>query len=102
MAYCLMGLFDVNMPLLYGEGTKAFTRLQEEIIRTSTDQSIFLGAGKADDLMSWQGQCVPHTLFVSWFNVRSYSFDMLSTLRAHPRNSIPFLTISATDSDPPI
>ncbi|KAE9371714.1 HET-domain-containing protein, partial [Stipitochalara longipes BDJ] len=26
-AYCLLGLFDVNMPLLYGEGTKAFRRL---------------------------------------------------------------------------
>ncbi|KAI1263028.1 HET-domain-containing protein [Xylariaceae sp. FL1019] len=31
-AYCLMGLFDVNMPLLYREGKKAFfIRLQEEI-----------------------------------------------------------------------
>ncbi|KAK3374745.1 heterokaryon incompatibility protein-domain-containing protein [Podospora didyma] len=39
-AYCLMGLFDVHMPLIYGEGQKAFRRLQEEIIRTSTDQSI--------------------------------------------------------------
>jgi hypothetical protein len=29
------------MPLLYGEGRKAFTRLQEEIIKRSTDQSIF-------------------------------------------------------------
>ena len=28
-AYCLMGLFDVNMPLLYGEGRKAFSRLQQ-------------------------------------------------------------------------
>jgi hypothetical protein len=35
------GIFDVNMPLLYGEGRKAFTRLQEEIIKRSTDQSIF-------------------------------------------------------------
>jgi len=26
-AYCLMGLFDVNMPLLYGEGHKAFLDL---------------------------------------------------------------------------
>ena len=34
MAYCLMGLFDINMPLLYGEGDKAFFRLQEEILRT--------------------------------------------------------------------
>ena len=24
VAYCLLGLFDVNMPLLYGEGEKAF------------------------------------------------------------------------------
>lgn len=40
-AYCLMGLFDVNMPLLYGEGRKAFRRLQEEIIRRSDDPSIF-------------------------------------------------------------
>jgi len=40
LAYCLLGLFDVNMPLLYGEGIKAFERLQEEIMRHSTDQSI--------------------------------------------------------------
>ena len=35
MAYSLLGLFDVNMPLLYGEGTKAFLRLQQEIIKQS-------------------------------------------------------------------
>ncbi|KAG6995749.1 hypothetical protein G7Y79_00042g078540 [Physcia stellaris] len=41
IAYCLMGLFGVNMPLLYGEEDKAFIRLQEEIIRDSDDHSIF-------------------------------------------------------------
>lgn len=41
MAYCLLGIFDVNMPLLYGEEQKAFQRLQEEIIRTTPDSSIF-------------------------------------------------------------
>ena len=41
MAYCLLGIFDVNMPMLYGEGPKAFMRLQEEIIKTSNDLSIF-------------------------------------------------------------
>jgi len=41
VAYCLLGLFDVNMPLLYGEGTKAFIRLQEEILKNSDDQSLF-------------------------------------------------------------
>ena len=39
-AYCLLGIFGINMPLLYGEGDRAFQRLQEEIIRTSTEQTI--------------------------------------------------------------
>ncbi|RYP71344.1 hypothetical protein DL769_004712 [Monosporascus sp. CRB-8-3] len=41
VAYCLMGIFDVNMPLLYGEGQKAFIRLQEEIMKYSDDHSLF-------------------------------------------------------------
>ncbi|KAH8590594.1 heterokaryon incompatibility protein-domain-containing protein, partial [Bisporella sp. PMI_857] len=41
IAYCVLGIFDVNMPLLYGEGQKAFIRLQEEIIKVSDDHSIF-------------------------------------------------------------
>ncbi|EXF75735.1 HET domain-containing protein [Colletotrichum fioriniae PJ7] len=41
VAYCLLGIFDVNMPLIYGEGVKAFWRLQEAIIRDNDDQSIF-------------------------------------------------------------
>lgn len=40
-AYCLLGIFDVNMPMLYGEREKAFLRLQEEIIKRSDDHSIF-------------------------------------------------------------
>ena len=41
-AYSLMGIFDVNMPLLYGEGgKKAFLRLQLEILKNSDDESIF-------------------------------------------------------------
>ena len=40
-AYCLMGLFGVNMPLIYGERHKAFIRLQTEIMKYSDDQSLF-------------------------------------------------------------
>jgi hypothetical protein len=40
-AYSLLGLFDVNIPPLYGEGMKAFRRLQLEILATSDDESIF-------------------------------------------------------------
>lgn len=39
-AYSLLGIFDVNMPLLYGEGNRAFLRLQEEIIRRHEDLSL--------------------------------------------------------------
>ena len=41
IAYCLLGIFKINMSMLYGEGDRAFTRLQEEIIRISDDETIF-------------------------------------------------------------
>lgn len=44
-AYCLLGVFDVNMPLLYGEGSNAFRRLQEAIMSRSTDHSLFAYGG---------------------------------------------------------
>ncbi|KAJ4264479.1 hypothetical protein NW762_005679 [Fusarium torreyae] len=40
-AYSLLGLFDVNMPLIYGEGHKAFYRLQVEIMKFTNDDSLF-------------------------------------------------------------
>jgi hypothetical protein len=42
IAYCLIGIFDVKMIFIYGEGRKnSFYRLQEEIIRRTNDMSIF-------------------------------------------------------------
>ncbi|KAI3397690.1 hypothetical protein diail_10459 [Diaporthe ilicicola] len=46
MAYCLLGIFDISMPLLYGEGSKAFIRLQEEIVKSYDDESLFAWASK--------------------------------------------------------
>ncbi|KAI4188969.1 MAG: hypothetical protein L6R41_001778 [Letrouitia leprolyta] len=46
MAYCLLGIFNVNMPLLYGEGRKAFQRLQQEIMKQTNDDSIFAWASR--------------------------------------------------------
>nr|OQO31307.1 hypothetical protein B0A51_03285 [Rachicladosporium sp. CCFEE 5018] len=40
VAYSLLGLLDINLPLLYGEGSRAFLRLQEELLRTKSDLSI--------------------------------------------------------------
>ncbi|KUJ10353.1 HET-domain-containing protein [Mollisia scopiformis] len=48
-AYCLMGLFDVHMPLLYGEGDRSFVRLQEEIMNISDDETIFAWMPNEED-----------------------------------------------------
>ncbi|KAF4336082.1 het domain protein [Fusarium beomiforme] len=40
-AYSLLGLFDISMPLVYGEGYEAFTRLLGEIIQKYADHSFF-------------------------------------------------------------
>ncbi|KAI0718605.1 heterokaryon incompatibility protein-domain-containing protein [Cerioporus squamosus] len=45
-AYCLMGIFGVTMPPLYGEGDMAFQRLQEEIMRNYDDSTLFAWSTK--------------------------------------------------------
>lgn len=49
-AYCLLGIFNVAMPMIYGEGKiGAFARLQREILREMGDDSILAwGLGSAD------------------------------------------------------
>ncbi|KAL7957398.1 hypothetical protein V8C34DRAFT_285919 [Trichoderma compactum] len=41
MAYSLLGIFDVNTPMIDGEGSRAFLRLQEEIAKEKNDPSLF-------------------------------------------------------------
>ncbi|KAJ8131298.1 hypothetical protein O1611_g2325 [Lasiodiplodia mahajangana] len=53
-AYCLLGLFEINMPLIYGEADAAFQRLQKKIMKKSNDQTIF----------AW-GFCLPDELVLS-------------------------------------
>ncbi|KAK1852522.1 het domain-containing protein [Colletotrichum chrysophilum] len=68
IAYCLLGIFDINMPLLYGEGSKAFLRLQEQILMNSDDHSILARniegleteyAGKDGDHWVWDAYREP-------------------------------------------
>ena len=62
-AYCLLGIFGINMSLLYGEGNRAFKRLQEEIMRTTADQSILAWEPPGDrfsvdpDLLAASASC---------------------------------------------
>ena len=62
IAYCLLGLFGVNLPLLYGEGINAFARLQQEIIRQWADESIFAWTG---GMSREQGQRLIHGILAS-------------------------------------
>ena len=49
IAYCLLGLFDIHMSPIYGEGAeKAFLRLQEEILHQSADHTLFIWTPKHD------------------------------------------------------
>lgn len=59
IAYCLLGLLKVNMPLLYGEGDNAFKRLQEEVLKREHDLSILawgfgMNAHKSIDLIEYR------------------------------------------------
>lgn len=85
MAYCLMGLFDISMPILYGEGlSKAFRRLQEEVIKQSADQSLFVHdravKGTRHSILAESPKCfagcgnVIH--FSADWNVRAGSYSM--------------------------
>ncbi|KAI2618181.1 heterokaryon incompatibility protein-domain-containing protein [Hypoxylon sp. NC1633] len=52
VAYCLLGIFDVNMPLIYGEGRRAFQRLQEEIMRAYPEDHTLFAWGTVVDSFS--------------------------------------------------
>jgi hypothetical protein len=69
MAYCLLGIFDVQLPLLYGVGARnAFIGLQEQIVAKETiDLSLFAGketrsfnaeeAGISVESAAWFAEC---------------------------------------------
>jgi hypothetical protein len=83
MAYCMLGLFDVNMPLLYGEGAKAFIRLQMEIINTNDDESIF-----AWNLQNARGQPYsPHD--TGMLATSAYQFANLSYVERYAEGEQP-------------
>lgn len=61
MAYCLLGLFDINMPMLYGEGgQKAFIRLQQEILKGPFDESLFAWTSRHNKPFTYRGLLARH------------------------------------------
>ncbi|KAF4436578.1 hypothetical protein F53441_13216 [Fusarium austroafricanum] len=54
-AYCLLGICDINMPMLYGEGQASFRRLQEEIIKSTCDLSLLAWTPEKDSKEEFLG-----------------------------------------------
>lgn len=66
MAYCLFGLFQINAPLLYGEGgVRAFERLQEEIIKKTNDLTIFAWMNPGPRMNGVTSILAPHPRYFS-------------------------------------
>ncbi|KAI1791125.1 heterokaryon incompatibility protein-domain-containing protein [Ganoderma leucocontextum] len=81
-AYSLMGLFGVSIPTNYGEGHNAFYRLQREILRHSSDMTLFAwgpiigeccGFGSEDTISSGVGDAFRYLLASSPKNYESPS-----------------------------
>lgn len=53
IAYSLIGIFDVSMPIIYGEGERSFLRLQEEILKVTDDATLF--AWQANSSQKYRG-----------------------------------------------
>ncbi|KAF4629091.1 hypothetical protein G7Y89_g9061 [Cudoniella acicularis] len=58
-AYSLLGVLGVNMPLIYGEGRRAFIRLQHELIKQYSDETIFAwGVNPGSGYVLAMGYCI--------------------------------------------
>ncbi|KAI0702583.1 heterokaryon incompatibility protein-domain-containing protein [Earliella scabrosa] len=88
-AYCLLGIFDINMPTLYGEGRKAFRRLQEEIMKQSSDTTLFAW-GYSSNFIPRTGLVDLSTLFATDpGNFRkSYDICYAPRVREQPRTTL--------------
>ncbi|KAJ3578548.1 hypothetical protein NPX13_g2017 [Xylaria arbuscula] len=63
-AYCLLGILNVKMPLLYGEGSQAFSRLLGELIKKSNSHGV---------LAAWYGLPRPSLFHVLPTSPRAYA-----------------------------
>ncbi|KAH7174059.1 uncharacterized protein B0J16DRAFT_365546 [Fusarium flagelliforme] len=85
-AYSLLGIFDVNMPLLYGEKDKAFFRLQEEIIKVNEDVSLLAwNYTEADDGFAPNGLAKSPSHFQNYQNLTTKDITRVPYVAFSPR-----------------
>ncbi|RYP46812.1 hypothetical protein DL768_007017 [Monosporascus sp. mg162] len=105
LAYCLLGLFGIAMPMIYGEGgDRAFFRLQEQIMRSTRDHSILawgLGKSTGDSAQSQAGGFLAtapfdfaHSGDIVPRDQRTAYLDLLEISGGSLRISLSLLTVS--------
>ncbi|KAK3401515.1 heterokaryon incompatibility protein-domain-containing protein [Sordaria brevicollis] len=75
-SYSLLGLLGVYMPLIYGEGNHAFTRLQHELVRKYNDESVLAWtqiSGNSDSSSTSKGLDLRNAQNLSYGAVLAYS-----------------------------
>ncbi|KAH8651658.1 heterokaryon incompatibility protein-domain-containing protein [Ilyonectria robusta] len=93
MAYCLLGIFNISMTMLYGEGESAFIRLQEEIIKEYDDQSIF----------AWDASTVPESIStIGILATHPRFFKDCASFEAHPSQGHIVVTNRGVQIDLPL
>lgn len=62
-AYCLLGIFDIFMPLMYGEGNNAFERLRQHIDKnlSALDKLPFVAEAAFNSRHQEESTCLPNT-----------------------------------------
>ncbi|KIW94632.1 uncharacterized protein Z519_04608 [Cladophialophora bantiana CBS 173.52] len=91
-AYCLLGIFDVHMPLIYGEGQNASYRLQEAIksrykqrsesAQTHTTQHSHSTTCRSGAKSPTLAMCVPPELIISCFKADLYPANLMDPKNA--------------------
>ncbi|KAK5677671.1 hypothetical protein LTS10_009554 [Elasticomyces elasticus] len=108
VAYSLVGILGVQMSLLYGEGSKAFQRLQEEVIKVSSDQTIFVweepaGTVESRGLLAPSVRCFANGGRLRRRNGPAYQLSdkglkiEILTLQWRPHQASPYFTLGVLD-----
>ncbi|KAG8668166.1 hypothetical protein FPOAC1_007541 [Fusarium poae] len=88
MAYCLLGIFNISMPMIYGEGRKAFERLQLKIIEQTSDDSI-LAWGICENNVDGRSTKVTKPISAGVFASSPKDFSDCGRIVPHDQNSNP-------------
>ncbi|KAK4119256.1 HET-domain-containing protein [Parathielavia appendiculata] len=100
MAYCLLGIFDVNMPMLYGEGDRAFLRLQEAIASQTNDLSLFAWMAQDSTAAAVSGQKADSRVFSAGKSQQQTHRGVFASSPAEFRGAASIQLLSSTAYNP--